>query len=217
VDFRFFEPWHGFLPRAGGHVVACAGAGGKSALLAACGEVLRAEGVPWIAVPWPSAGADRLNLDEPGRVILVEADAVSDRPVALPDATHPVWPTRTSLALLVLGVEAVGSRAGEVVAGFDPGSPFLAGLAEQSILEWEHLARILLDEGGYLDRVPAGVPAALVLTGLAEQPDSVGLFDFVGRAMADPRLPIVLFGDPTAAPPVLRAVCRAEEGEPGAG
>ncbi len=217
MDFRFFEPWHGFLPRDGGHVVACAGAGGKSALLTACTEVFRAEDVPWTAVPWPGAGADRQSEDEPDRVLLVEADPATNRPVALPDAKHPIWPARTSLALLVLGAEAVGSRAGEVVAGFDPGSPLLAGLTAQSVLEWEHLAKILLDQGGYLDSVPAGVPAALVLTGLAEQPDSVGLFDFVGRAMADLRLPIVLFGDPTAAPPALRAVCRAEEGEPGAG
>ncbi len=52
---------------------------------------------------------------------------------------------------------------------------------------------LLLGEGGYLAQVPTGVPAVLSMTGLAEQDDSIGLFEFVGKAMADPALPLVMF------------------------
>ena len=43
-----------------------------------------------------------------------------------------------------------------------------------------------------MDQVPPDVPVILALTGLDEQPDSIGLFEFAGQAMADGRLPIVL-------------------------
>lgn len=210
MEFRFFEPWYGFLPREGGHVVACSGAGGKTAVLEACAAALTAGNVPCTVVPWPQEAPD-----DPDRVVLVEVDRAEGFPVNLPAAGRPVWPPRTSLVLLVLGVGAVGSRAGDAVAGFAPEAPLLAGLGRDDPLEWDHLARILLEPGGCLDQVPAGVPAVLVLAGLADQPDAIGLFDFVGRAMADPRLPIVVLGDPAADPPVLRAACRAEEREPG--
>ncbi|MCP4571952.1 MAG: hypothetical protein GY838_06320 [bacterium] len=206
MEFRFFDPWHGFLPRECGHVVSCAGAGAKTGLLAACAEVLASNGAPVAAPGHPETDHERL--------VMVLADAEVGLPAAVPEASPPVWPTRTSLALLVMGADAVGSRAGEVVAGFGAGSPLLPGLGPDDLLEWDHLAALVLEPGGYLDGVPPEVPVALVLTGLSEQPDSIGLFACVDRFMAHPRLPIVVLGDPDAEPPVLRAAYRADEGEP---
>ena len=37
------------------------------------------------------------------------------------------------------------------------------------------------------------MPAVLALTGLAEQDDSIGLFEFVGKAMEHPALPLAMF------------------------
>lgn len=256
MEFQFFEPWHGFLPRTGGHVVAFMGGGGKSTLLTRCARVLAAEGTPSVvaatvpggppgdgplvrhaeilaAGPEGPAGESIIRLDTdddplppdevdllgsllPGHVALVEIDSADGRPLRMPDAAEPRWPLRTSLAVVVMGVGAVGSPAGEVVAGFREGALGDADLATWTTWEWDHSLELLAGPGGYLDQVPPDVPTVLALTGLDLQPDSVGLFDFVGRAMAHPRLPIVLFGSLAGDDPGLKAVCRedVEEAEP---
>ncbi len=176
------------------------------------------EGVRFVVGPGPRAltGAevDALSIAWSDHVLLVEADASAGLPVALPGEGRPVWPSRTSLAVIVGGVAAVGSQAGQVVAGFDPSRPLLEGLAPWSTWEWDHSLRVITGPGGYVDQVPDDVPVLLALIGLDEQPDTIGLFDFVGRAMADPRLPIVLFGDLRSDPVSMRAVYRQEEDEP---
>ena len=50
--------------------------------------------------------------------------------------------------------------------------------------------------------------------GLGQQADSIGLFDFVGRAMSQVRFPLALFCDLTGDPKVIRTVCRPEPGPP---
>jgi hypothetical protein len=51
----------------------------------------------------------------------------------------------------------------------------------------------------------------LALAGLEQQPDSVGLFEFTGRAMAHPRVPLVLFCSRLEDGLSLRAAWRDEE------
>ena len=255
MNFRFFEPWHDFLPRDGGHVVAFMGGGGKTTLLEFCTDVYASLEIPCVTtatVPGDPPGrgpvvdqrelqvegppqavgdsallrigsadgaltpedVDLLGGMLPDHVVLVEIDTSDGLPLRMPDAAVPRWPDRTSLAVVVMGLGAVGSPAGEVVAGFKGG--ILAGneLATWSTWEWEHCLELLSGPGGYLDQIPPGVPAVLALTGLDLQPDSVGLFDFVGRAMADPRVPIVVFGSLAGDEPSLRAVSRDDD-EPG--
>lgn len=257
MDFQFFEPWHGFLPREGGHVVAFMGGGGKSTLLGLCADVYAEEGIPCVTtatVPGEPPGrgplveqdelrvegppelppdalvmrvgsaAGALTPDDvdllggllPDHIALVEIDSADGRPLRMPGAGVPRWPARTSLAVVVMGTGAVGSPAGEVVAGFSGGVLAGAELATWSTWEWEHSLELLTGPGGYLDQVPDEIPVVLALTGLDQQPDSVGLFDFVGRAMVDPRLPIVVFGSLVGDEPSLRAVWRTEDvaGEP---
>lgn len=199
MDFRFFEPWHAFLPREPGHVVACVGAGGKAALLAACARELMAADVPCRV----AAGPD----EEEAGVVLTAVDPAVGRPVLLPPADRPALPAETSLVLLAVGVDGVGSRAADVMAEFDAAGPRFADLDGDAPWEWDHAERVVR---AHLDVLPEDLPVVLVLTGLAEQPDSIGLFACVGRLMAEPRLPIVLFGDPGTAPDSLRAVCRDE-------
>jgi probable selenium-dependent hydroxylase accessory protein YqeC len=151
----------------------------------------------------------------PDRMILVEVDGSAKMPVKLHKPGEPVWPGRTSLALVVMGTAAIGSKTGEVLHRFGRHFwPPLVGLQEWTVWEWDHALTLLLDQGGYLSLVPEGVPAVLALTGMDEQQDSIGLFDFVGRAMADTRVPLIMFCDLAADPPVIRTACRQEGGEP---
>jgi len=155
---------------------------------------------------------DRLAERFPAAVVLAEVDGSAERPLKIHRAGEPVWPGRTSLAVVVMGAGAVGRRAGEVVHRFGrEESAALAGHREWTLVEWDHVAGLLLDAGGYLDRIPAGVPAVLALAGLEEQGDSIGLFGFVARAMADPRLPLVMFCELGSDPPALRTACRDGE------
>ena len=252
MSFSFVEPWHLFLPRDGGHVVAFMGSGGKTTLLqaaaAACAAAggaailtttTRCEVLPGVAaVSWDelvSSGAAALppvvyvhageaepgkwagltpeQVDElgglvPDRVVLVEVDGAAGLPLKLHRPGEPVWPGRTSLAVVVMGVGAVGSKAGGAVHRLGRVSlPPLADLRDHTVLEWDHVDRLLFAEGGYLDQVPTGVPAALALTGLQDQDDSIGLFEFVGRAMDHPALPLVVFCNRVDDALVLRTAC----------
>ena len=84
-------------------------------------------------------------------------------------------------------------------------------MQDWSVWEWDHARTLLLEQGGYLSRVPADVPAVLALTGIKEQQDSIGLFDFVGTAMDDPRLPVVLFCDLASDAVGIRTAFREED------
>ncbi len=150
----------------------------------------------------------------PSRNILVEVDGAAKLPVKLHRQDEPVWPTWNSLAIIVMGTSAVGSQVGEILHRFGrlDWAPFL-DLKSWTVWEWDHSLKLLLEPGGYLSRVPEGVPCVLALTGMGEQPDSIGLFDFVGRAMENPRLPLTMFCDLAADKSVIRTAYNEESGE----
>lgn len=255
MDFRFVDPWHAFLPREGGHVVAIAGSGGKTSLMRACAEALRADGAPVVVttttrtepLAWPGlvprawedvaegrargepylavhaggpdpakwhglsiAQADRLGRLLPDHVALVEADGSARLPLKLHRDDEPVWPGRTSLAVLVMGLGALDRplaatlhRHGRLPAPWLP-----AG--DGAAWTWELLLRLLAGPGGYRGRVPAGVPVALALTQLAACRDGPGLYAFVGRAMAEARIPLVLLAELAGGEPSVRTACQAD-------
>ncbi len=152
---------------------------------------------------------DELGAWFPNRVILVEVDGSAKLPIKIHRCGEPVWPLRTSLALVVMGVTAVGEPVGNVVHRFgrQPSTVF-DELEEWENLEWGHLQDILLGAGGYLEQVPDGIPTMLVLTGMDEQDDSIGLFSFVGQAMESPKLPLVVFCDFGTEEGEIKAACR---------
>jgi probable selenium-dependent hydroxylase accessory protein YqeC len=243
VNYAFLEPWHEFLPREGGHVIALCGGGGKTALMALLAEHYKQAGVPLILTTttrteplpyWPArtwdevtaegaAGAlclppvvylhagdgpdhkwigvrpetvDALEEMFPDRVVVVEADGAGKCPLKIHHHGEPLWPRRTSLAVAVLGTGALGRPARDALhrLGRVPGGP-LNELDGDTPLDWDHLETLLMRPGGYLDRVPAGVPVLLALTQLGDLADGLGLFGFLGRVMAHPRLPLVLLGE----------------------
>ena len=154
------------------------------------------------------AAVDALGGRLPDRVVLVEVDGSASLPVKLYRDDEPVWPRRTSLAVVVMGTAAVGSPTGEVLHRFGVVDwPPLAGLKEWTVWEWDHARTLLLSGGGYLSRVPAGIPCVLALTGMDVQADSIGLFQFVGQTMENERLPLTMFCDFGQTEPVIRTAC----------
>lgn len=251
MGFAFLEPWHLFLPREPGHVVAVSGSGGKTTILGEIARVWAAEGLPVVAttttrtapvpgfagvgpgsVPGAPPAGDLLfrhggtgpdgkwlglpvaEVDALEGLVVVEVDGAARLPFKYYRAGEPVWPSRTSLALVVMGVGAVGEPAGTVVHrlgradAIDP-----VGARPDDVWQWDHAWTLLTAPGGYLAQVPSGVPVVLVLAGLEQQPDSVGLFEFCGRAMDDPRLPLVVFCSRTPQGPQVRAACREESAD----
>lgn len=253
MRYSFLDPWHAFLPREAGHVVALCGSGGKTSLLMEIARLWAAEGLPVVATTttrteqladvlavdstattaaaatapvvyrhggvradgkWEGIAAsvvDAIDSELPGRLVVVEVDGAAKRPFKYYRAGEPVWPQRTSLALVVMGVGGVGDLAGEVVHRLgreDVTDP--VGVAAGDVWQWDQAYTLLTGPGGYLDQVPDGVPVVLVLAGLEQQPDSIGLFGFTGRAMEHPRVPLVLFCSRGEGGLSLRAACRLE-------
>jgi probable selenium-dependent hydroxylase accessory protein YqeC len=157
---------------------------------------------------------DELGRLFPERTVLVEVDGAAKLPVKLHRQGEPVWPARTSLAIIVMGTAAVGSQAGGILHRFGRVDwPPLSELESWTVWEWDHQLKLLKEPGGYLSRVPEGIPCVLAMTGMGEQPDSIGLFDFVGRAMENPRLPLAMFCDLNAEPSVIRTAYNEENGK----
>jgi len=157
---------------------------------------------------------DGLGGTLPDRIVIAEVDGAAKLPLKLHAKGEPVWPGRTSLGIVVMGTSAVGSKTEDVLHRFGRLDwPPLDELQPWTVWEWKHTLALLLEPGGYLSRVPAGVPCVLALTGMGEQPDSIGLFDFVGRAMGHERLPLAMFCDLESDRPVIRTACLQEDGE----
>ncbi len=255
MNFSFIDPWHLFLPRDGGHVVAFCGSGGKTSLLQVFAEQLASEAVKSICtcttrtealdgfpvfdladlekvdpdslpprfflrdgvteeMKWRGLASEEVDLlgeKFPDRVILVEVDGSAGMPLKYYRSGEPVWPQHTSLAVVVMSMAAVGEQAGTVVhrfgrENFEP----LKDVKPDGIWLWEHSLTLLKAPGGYLEQVPAQVPVVLALTCMAQQDDSIGLFDFVGKAMNSARLPLIVFCETTGETPYFRTSCRRE-------
>lgn len=161
-----------------------------------------------------AAAVDDLDASLPGRLIVAEVDGAAKHPFKYYRAGEPVWPARTSLAIVVMGVGGIGERAGDVVHRLGRvGVSDPVGVSADAVWEWDHAFTLLTGPGGYLDQVPEHVPVVLALAGLEQQPDSVGLFAFTARAMAHPRLPLVVFCSRLEDSLSLRAACREDDAD----
>jgi len=148
----------------------------------------------------------------PDRLVLVEADGAAKHPLKLYREDEPVLPDRTSLALVVMGADAVGGFTRNVLHRHDRlDFPPLNGLTADAVVEWDHVHDLLTGPGGYLARIPEDIPVVLVLAGLGEVQDSIGLFGFVGRAMTHPRVRLVTFCETGPEDISFRTACRQDE------
>lgn len=258
MNFSFVDPWHRFLPREGGHVIAVCGSGGKTSLLRRLAAHFGDENLPVVLTTttrtealeeFPVADLDdeqalagvadqpaffvRGGIDEagkwrgvsapdvdamggrwPDRIVLVEVDGSAKKPLKFYRPGEPVWPERTSLAIVVMGLQGLDEPAAETVHRFGrvEYAP-LADLGPTTLWNWDHLLVLLSGDAGYLDQVPCGLPTVLALTGMGQAQDTIGLFDFMGRAMADERIPLAMLCELAGEEKSVRTVCRRDRTE----
>ena len=97
MNFSFVDPWHSFLPREGGHVVALSGSGGKTALQRTLGEFYRAEGVPVVLTCTTRIICNALPREKNATALNNPASSMSPSCVGVV-ANSPLPPRRTKLA-----------------------------------------------------------------------------------------------------------------------
>lgn len=161
------------------------------------------------------AGLEPSDVDElsnllPDHVVLVEADGSSGLPVKLHRDDEPRFPARTSLAIPVVGLSCIGAQPGRVLHRIGRLAHDHLELAPDEPWNWDHAIALLARPDGYLGRIPVGVPVLLALLQMDECDDAIGLFSFVGRAMDELDLPVVLLGDTSGPEPRLRTVCKPD-------
>ncbi|MFH2053961.1 MAG: selenium cofactor biosynthesis protein YqeC [bacterium] len=138
---------------------------------------------------------DDLLARHPDRIVIAEVDGSAKTPLKLYKPGEPRWPAATSLAVVMMGAQAVGSSAGgnlHRLGGEGVTPAILRDLPPFTVIEWTHLQTLLTGEDGYLARTPPGVPVVLGLAGLDQVADSIGLFEFAGFAM-NSGVPLALF------------------------
>lgn len=144
-------------------------------------------------------------------IVLVEADGSGGKPVKVHRENEPVWPGHTSLALAVLGLSAIGRPVGEILHRYRRlPARWLPAAAQDDLWTWEHMFQLLAGEGGYLARIPPGVPTVLVLSQLGSLEDSIGLFEFTNRVMSRTRIPLVVFCELQGPEPRIQTVCTTD-------
>ncbi len=154
---------------------------------------------------------DELGEKFPEYIVLAEVDGSAKMPLKYYRDGEPVWPRRTSLAIIVMSMAAVGDASSSVVHRFETGGiDELRDLKPETVWLWDHSYTLLTAAGGYLDQVPGEIPVVLAMTCMAGQDDSIGLFEFAGKAMENERLPLVVFCETTGENPSFRTSCRRE-------
>jgi probable selenium-dependent hydroxylase accessory protein YqeC len=155
--------------------------------------------------------ADRLGDLLPDRVLLVEADGSAGLPVKLHRPDEPLLPSRTSLAVAVVGMRAIARPLPEVMHRLgELTTPWSAAAAEPELFGWDHLYQLLTAPGGYLARLPGDMPAIVALTQLADLRDGIGLFGFLDRVMEQAGMPLVMLAELADDPPRIRTAYRVE-------
>jgi molybdenum cofactor cytidylyltransferase len=115
-------------------------------------------------VTGPSPGAvDRLFAESTAAYVIVEADGARSMSVKAPAEHEPVIPSRSTLVIVVAGIDAVGRSVREVAHRPDRIAA-LTGLGPDSILTVADLAAILLHTHGGLKGIPDSARVAMAIT-----------------------------------------------------
>lgn len=153
------------------------------------------------------AEADSLGRLLPDHVVLVEADGSAGYPIKLHRDDEPVLPSRTSLAVPVIGLSSVGAKPEKALHRLGRLPDDHLGLSPDESWNWDNMKALLAPPAGYLARIPAGVPVLLALLQMDECDDAIGLFSFAGQVMEEFDLPVIVMGDTSGPEPRLKTAC----------
>jgi molybdenum cofactor cytidylyltransferase len=139
--------------------------------------------------PSPEA-VDRLFSQTSVDYILVEADGARSMSIKAPAAHEPMIPSRSTVVIVVAGIDAVGRCVIDVAHRPDRIGA-LTGLSPDSILTVADLATILLHPDGGLAHIPEGARTAVAITRVT--PETKPSADQLERLLADhPRVAHVM-------------------------
>jgi probable selenium-dependent hydroxylase accessory protein YqeC len=141
------------------------------------------------------------------RILLVEADGCAGHPAKLHRPDEPVWPTHTSLAAAVVGMSAVGRTVPTVLHRYGRLPTPWPQRSSEDIFTWECLFQLMAGSGGYLQRIPVGVPKVVVLAQMEELTDGIGLFAFLDRLMTAADVHLVALCELAVREPRIQVVC----------
>ncbi len=120
--------------------------------------------------------------------------------------TAATLPARTSLLVTVCDLGVVGHTADSV---FGPDAPIPASWLtphdDRSVWSWDGLVAWLGAQTACPEGAATPPPQLVVLLGMDECLDSIGLFACVGRLMDELEIPLVIMGDTSGPEPRLRS------------
>lgn len=125
--------------------------------------------------PSPEA-VDRLYAETAADYVLVEADGARSMSVKAPADHEPAIPSRSTLVVVVVGIDAVG-RSLQSVAHRPERIEAIIGLPADSVVTVADLGKILLHPEGGLKRIPGAARVAVAITKVTSETASsaVGL------------------------------------------
>jgi probable selenium-dependent hydroxylase accessory protein YqeC len=162
---------------------------GRATLL---GERLREDKIRGLAPGQVDALLERADL------VLVEADGARSRSLKLPADHEPVIPSRSSLVLVLVGLDVLGCPLDEERVHRVEMVSAAAGRSAGSTVDEDVVVAALLHPSGYSGRLPKGTPAAVFLN------KAEGDLAEAAAARIAPRL----------VPPYARAIAGSARGGP---
>ena len=133
---------------------------------------------------------DRLFDETTADYVLVEADGARSMSVKAPADHEPVIPNRSTLVVVVVGIDAIG-RPLRDVAHRPERIEAITGQPADAIVTVADVAAILLHPEGGLKQVPDGARVAIAITKVAPETEQAAT-DLEIRLVAHPRVDSVL-------------------------
>jgi molybdenum cofactor cytidylyltransferase len=118
----------------------------------------------------PPEVVDRLLAASIADYIVVEADGSRGRPLKAPASHEPVVPSLSTTVVILMGIEAVGQRLGDVTHRIEEATRF-TGLDEDHVMTATDCAAILVHPDGALRACPPESRVIVALTKVVSESD----------------------------------------------
>jgi molybdenum cofactor cytidylyltransferase len=118
----------------------------------------------------PPDVVDRLFTASIADYIVVEADGSRGRPLKAPASHEPVIPSLSTTVVILMGIEAVGQRLGDVTHRIEEATRF-TGLDEDHVMTATDCAAILVHPDGALRACPQESRVIVALTKVVSESD----------------------------------------------
>jgi probable selenium-dependent hydroxylase accessory protein YqeC len=142
----------------------------------------------------PVEQVESLHGESGGNVLIVKTDGARKRRIKAPRETEPVIPNGATHCIVVLGLNAVGEKAGpDIVFRFER-SCEIGGFEEGQTIETRHLAALASHPESYPGHFPAGVKRVLYLS-YCVSADRLALAREVRDAVPEGAFDMVITGD----------------------